>query len=291
MLRLVPLEILTATLIMKTEPISTSLHLISNLKEKILDSTGFSGKTGIILGSGLGALADSLTDKKTVSFSELDGFPVSTVEGHSGEFLSGTLTGTDVMLASGRFHLYEGYDFDTVTIPVKLFRALGIENLIITNSSGSIKKNNPPGTLMAITGHLDCTFRHSIDDPVLQTASVYHDPELIALAEVSAEELGIEISKGTYCWTLGPSYETTAEIEFFDSLGGDAVGMSTVPEIITAGELGMRTLTIACLTNYATGVSKEPLTHQDVLETARKSSASFIALIQKIIENLKQEED
>jgi purine-nucleoside phosphorylase len=126
-LRLVPLEILTATLIMKTEPISTSLHLISNLKEQILDSTGFSGKTGIILGSGLGALADALTDKKAVSYSELDGFPESTVEGHSGEFLTGTLNGSNVMLASGRFHLYEGYDFDTVAIPVKLFKALGIE--------------------------------------------------------------------------------------------------------------------------------------------------------------------
>ena len=275
---------------MKTAPISTSLHLIANLKEQILDITGFSGKTGIILGSGLGALADELTNKKTVSYSELKGFPVSTVEGHSGEFVSGTLNGTDVMLASGRFHLYEGYDFNTVTIPVKLFNALGIENLIITNSSGSIKKENPPGTLMAITGHLDCTFRHTIDDPILQSTTAYHDPELIALAEAFAEELGIEISKGTYCWTLGPSYETT-EIEFFDSLGGDAVGMSTVPEIITAGELGMRTLTLSCLTNYAAGVSEEPLTHEDVLETAQKSSASFIALIQKIIENMRKEED
>lgn len=271
----------------KTNP--PPLHLISELKEQVVDATGFSGNTAIILGSGLGALSESLSDKKTISYSALDGFPVSTVEGHSGELITGSLSGAVVLLASGRFHLYEGYDFETVTIPVKLFNALGIENLIITNSSGSIRKENQPGSLMAITGHLDCTFRHSAGDPVLQTSDVYHHPELLNLAKSSAEELGIDLKTGNYCWTLGPSYETKAEIQYFASLGGDAVGMSTVPEIIAAGEFGIRILTISCLTNYAAGVSDEPLTHEEVIATAEQSGETFTELISTIIAQLHKE--
>ncbi len=259
---------------------------IDLMAEHVLDETRFSGRIAVVLGSGLGGFADGLEDQSIIPYEEIPGYPKSTVEGHSGELVMGRLNGVELIAAKGRFHYYEGYDFDTITIPIQLFSKLGVDHLIITNSSGSMRKNCPPGTLMAITGHMDCTYRHSAGDPKLFIGRPYHDEGLIDLAQTSAKDLGFELAVGNYCWTLGPAYETPAEIEDMQRMGGDAVGMSTVPEIIAAGELGMNILTISCLTNYAAGISPHTLTHDEVMETAKQTGQRFAGLLKAIISKL-----
>ncbi|MDP6339868.1 MAG: purine-nucleoside phosphorylase [Candidatus Marinimicrobia bacterium] len=256
---------------------------IDLMAEQVFDQSGFGGRIAVVLGSGLGGFADGLSDQKIIPYENIPDYPRATVEGHSGELVAGSLDGVEVLAAKGRFHYYEGYEFDEITIPVRLFSKLGIDHLIITNSSGSMNKDCPPGTLMAIMGHMDCTYRHSAADPKLFTGSPYHNPILIEVAQSCASDLELELATGNYCWTLGPSYETPAEIEDMQRLGGDVVGMSTVPEIITAGELGMKVLTISCLTNYAAGISPKLLTHEEVIDTAKKAGEKFTSLLKRII--------
>ncbi|MEA1882074.1 MAG: purine-nucleoside phosphorylase [Candidatus Marinimicrobia bacterium] len=259
---------------------------IDLMAEKVLDQSGFGGWIAVVLGSGQAGFAEGLANQKIVPFEDIPDYPRTTVKGHSGELVAGSMDGVEVLAAKGRFHYYEGYSFDEITIPIRLFSKLGIDHLIITNSSGSMRKNCPPGTLIAITGHMDCTYRHSADDPKLFSGHPYHDLNLVKIAQSSASDLGIELATGNYCWTLGPSYETSAVIEDMRRMGGDAVGMSTVPEIIAAGELEMKVLTISCLTNYAAGISPTPLTHKDVVETAKKAGEKFTGLLKRIISAL-----
>ena len=240
----------------------------------------------VVLGSGLGKITHDLENEVCVPYDSIQGYPKSTVEGHAGQFIAGDLEGTAVLLASGRFHLYEGYDYDTVTLPVRLFHSLGIKTLIITNAAGSVRKQMPPGTLMMITGHIDCTFLESANMPEVVRDSKFHPPSLATQVRETVENLNFPLAEGVYAWTLGPSYETPAEIEMIRDLGGDAVGMSTVPEIRAAGEFGMNVLGISCITNYAAGITKEPLTHKEVLETTEKASEKFIALIKGIIKQI-----
>jgi len=260
---------------------------IELMAEYVLDHSGFGGRTAVILGSGLGGFADGLEAQTVIAYKDITGYPKPTVEGHSGELVIGTLDGVDIIAAKGRFHYYEGYDFDEITIPIHLFSKLGVDHLIITNAAGSMNQACPPGTLMAITGHMDCTYRHSADDPKLYTGSPYYDDSLIDLAKSSADKLGFELATGNYYWTLGPAYETPAEILDMQRMGGDAAGMSTVPEIITAAELGMKTLAISCLTNFAAGISHHTLNHEEVMVTARKTGERFTGLLTTIISGLK----
>jgi purine-nucleoside phosphorylase len=256
------------------------------MAETIQDQANFNGRVAIVLGSGLGPFADNLQDQTIIPYDIIPGYPKSTVEGHSGELVVGSFNETELIAAKGRFHYYEGYEFDEITIPIHVFSKLGVDHLIITNSSGSMDINAPPGTLMAITGHMDCTYRHSADDPNLYQGLPYHDPDLIVLAKSSSEKLGFKLATGNYCWTLGPAYETPAEIKDMQRMSGHAVGMSTVPEIIAGGELGMKILTISCLTNYASGISPHKLTHEEVMETANKSGERFTKLLKEIIASL-----
>ncbi len=189
-------------------------------------------------------------------------------------------------MASGRFHLYEGLDIETVTLPMRLFHALGVENVIITNSAGSVREENAPGSLMAVTGHLDCTFRESAEMPSIVSDSQHHSGELLEIARQSASLNGIDLREGVYAWALGPSYETPAEIEMIRELGGHAVGMSTVPEIRAAAELGMKALTISCLTNYAAGVVDAPITHEEVIIIAAEAGERFGRLLSTIVEQI-----
>ena len=262
---------------------------IDLMAEYVFDQSTFNGHVAVILGSGLGGFAEGLKEQKVIPYQEIPNYPHSTVEGHTGELVIGSMNGVELIAAKGRFHYYEGYSFQEITIPIHLFSKLGVDHLIITNSSGSMNKNCGPGSLMAITGHMDCTYRHSADDPKLYSGEPFHDQVLIQLAIASAEKLGFELATGNYCWTLGPSYETPAEISDMQRMGGDAVGMSTVPEIISAAELGMRILTISCLTNYAAGISTHPLTHEEVVKTAKKTGEQFTGLLKKIISALKLE--
>lgn len=254
--------------------------------EYIYDQTGFSWGIAIVLGSGLGDFADNLSDRQIIKYTDIPGYPKPTVEGHAGELVIGKLAGIPVLGAKGRFHFYEGYDYHTVTLPIRLFHKLGIQTLIITNAAGSTRLAFPPGTLMAINGHIDGTFRHSVEDPEIVSGSPYHDPDLLRFAADSGQESGVEIVTGVYCWTLGPSYETPDEIKYFRSLGADAVGMSTVPEIQAAAKFGVPVLGLSCLTNYAAGITDQPLTHQEVIETAEAVRENFTQLVITIIKHI-----
>lgn len=244
--------------------------------------------TGIILGSGLGHIGEKIQEAVRIPYSEIPGYPKPTVEGHAGELILGHLSGRTIVMASGRFHLYEGWDMNTVTLPVKIFHNLGVQNLIITNSAGSIREQNGPGTLMAIEANLDFTFRESSSPPSIVRSDNYHSREFLKLAAEQADCCGINLRRGVYAWTLGPSYETPAEIEMIKALGGDVVGMSTIPEIRAAAKLGMKILTISCLTNYAAGVSKNSIKHEDVIAVAAEVSEKFSMLLELIVSKISE---
>lgn len=258
---------------------SAESAILSRMEEYIQRSIHIRPRTAVILGSGLGHFADSVDRSISIPYETIPFYPKSSVEGHSGELVGGTIGSEPVLIASGRFHLYEGYDMDTVTLPIRLFRRLGISNLVITNASGSLRKDFSPGTLMGLKGYIDFTFRESANLPETE----YYSPRLLDLAEGIARREGIELKRGTYAWTLGPSFETPAEIRLIRELGGDAVGMSTVPEIRAALDLGLDVLGISCLTNYAAGITTKPLTHQEVMDVAKQVSAPFTRLLKGII--------
>ena len=253
----------------------------------ILEQTGFKGKTAVILGSGLGGFTDALQEKRTLRYSEIPHYPEPTVAGHSGELIIGKLNEKDILVASGRLHMYEGCSIDEVIFTIRVLRECGVDNLIITNSAGSLIKRNSPGTIMIIEGHIDFTFRDDFNDPDLITDRKFHSPELSSIANRIALKNGIAITKGNYCWVLGPGYETSSEIKYFRRFKGSAVGMSTLPEIREAGRLGFKLLTMSLLTNFAAGISKQPLTHEEVLENAGNSTDKMIKLLSGIIEGIK----
>ena len=197
----------------------------------ILDQTNFTGKTGLILGSGLGGFTDVLTKKRILKYSKIPNYPQTSVEGHKGELIIGKLDQKDILVANGRLHLYEGHPIEDIVFPIKVFKECGIQNLIITNSAGSLKKENLPGTIMTIDGHINCTFQDNLDDPKIIKDGKFHSLELLTIAKKVALENDIPIASGNYCWTLGPTYETSSEIQYFTSLKGSSVGMSTLPEI------------------------------------------------------------
>lgn len=256
--------------------------------EFILSKTSFCGNTAIILGSGLGEFAKVLNDRIHLAYSKIPYYPISNVKGHIGELVIGNLFGKEVIIANGRVHFYEGYDRKQVTFPVRVFKKCGIKNLIITNSSGSMQKKNKPGTLMIIKGHIDCTFQNHYKNLKLIKSSNYYSKELIGLTERVAIKNKIEISLGNYCWVLGPSYETPEEIKYFRSNEGDAIGMSTLPEIEEASEQGLKVLSVALLTNYAAGINKNTLSHEEVIAVASKSKTKLIKLLSGIIKDIKE---
>ena len=256
--------------------------LIKDLQEKLR----FNGTTGVILGSGLGSIADVLHEKVSISYNDIESFPVSTVSGHNSDFVSGFYDKNQLLLARGRFHYYEGFDLNTITLPVKVFNQLGVKNIIITNSSGSMKIKNAPGTLMIINGHYDCTFIEGSSMPILKEGEEYYNSKMIKKAKKAAAMNSIKLLKGKYCWTMGPAYETPAEIKFLRKLGGDAVGMSTVPEIEYAKKLNMNILVISALTNFAAGIKDTILTHEDVLVNAKKIGQDFAKLLLATVKNL-----
>ena len=253
------------------------------MAETIRSYSGFQGKKAVILGSGLGSLPDQFENKTIIPYEKIPGYPKTSVEGHSGEFVVGTLNGEEILAAKGRFHYYEGFDISEITLPIRLFHELGIKFVIITNSAGSLRKDYPPGTLMVMIGHLDCTFIEGPELPAINKNSRLYNHEILTIAQKSSLETSIQIKKGVYCWTLGPAYETPDEIKFIQNLGGDAVGMSTVPEIQIAGTLGMATLGISCLTNYAAGITNNLLSHKEVIETANTVKNQFSELVSNIL--------
>ena len=256
------------------------------MKQFIIDRTEIRASIAVVLGSGMGGFCDQMDDVILIPYKDIPDYPESTVRGHAGELAIGSLDNIPLLVAKGRFHFYEGYDIQTITLPVQLFHSLGIKSLIITNAAGSLKLDLQPGSLMIIDSHMDCTFRTSVTEPEEYSGIPYHNPAYIKLAVKSADQIDLAITQGTYCWTLGPSYETPAEVSYIRSLGGDAVGMSTVPEIQAATELGMKVLGISTITNYAAGIIDEPLSHDDVIKVSVQVKDDFTNLLTEIIKGM-----
>lgn len=247
---------------------------------------------GLILGSGLGNLADEIKNAKKIEYSKIPGFPVSTVEGHSGRLVAGKLENMQVIAMQGRFHYYEGYSLRECTLPVRVMKNLGVQKLIITNAAGGVNKNFRPGDLMLITDHINFAMVNPLRGKNLDSFGVRfpdmsnpYDHELIKIAKESAKSEKINLKEGVYLFNSGPSYETPAEIKMARIFGADAVGMSTVPEVIVAVHCGIRVLGISCITNMAAGILNQPLSHKEVIETTELVKEKFIKLVKKIIKD------
>lgn len=246
----------------------------------------------IVLGSGLGALAERLTDAVRISYADIPGFHVPTVEGHRGELVAGTLAGRSVVAQSGRFHLYEGHAAGVAALPTRVFAELGVTTLVVTNAAGGIRPSFLPGTLMLITDHLNLTGQNPLAGPVVPgearfpDMSAAYDAGLRALALEVARAQGITLEQGVYAALLGPSYETPAEIRMLRTLGADAVGMSTAPEVIVANARGIRCLGISTVTNAAAGVSDAKLSHAEVMEAANLVGKRLGDLIEGVVERI-----
>ncbi len=252
---------------------------------------------GLILGSGLGGYEEQLLDPVEISYDEIPGFPASTVPGHAGKFVVGTLKDKRVMVMAGRFHSYEGYGMDKVTLPVRVMRLLGVNTLIVTNAAGGVNTAFKPGDLMLIEDFINLSGKNPLRGknmdqfgPRFPDMSYAYDPELREIARQEAEKLGIDLKRGVYCWMNGPTYETPAEIRMARILGADAVGMSTVPETIVARHAGMRVLGISSITNMAAGVLDQPINHEEVLEVSKSVRSSFRRLVDAVIDRLPEAE-
>ena len=257
-------------------------------------TNGFKPEIGIILGSGLGELADEYCDF-AVSYSDIPNFIKSSIQGHKGRLVFAKINGKNVVLMQGRNHFYEGYSMQEITYPVKVMKALGVKTLILTNAAGAVNQTFKPSDLMIITDHINNmgsnpligSNDNSLGERFPDMSEVYKK-DLIILAEKCAQNLGIDIQKGVYWANSGPSYETPTEINMIRQLGGDAVGMSTVPEAIVANYCGINILGISCITNAASSNLGNKLSHKEVIEFADKAKTKFKALILKIIENIPQ---
>lgn len=256
----------------------------------ILAKTKINPKIGLILGSGLGVLADEMEDAVRIPFESIPYFMKPTAEGHQGELVVGKLQGVEVVILNGRYHYYEGYTLQQVTFPVRVMKLLGVETLILTNACGAVNRNFKPGELMVIKDHINLTANNpligsNVDffGPRFPDASEIYTKNLRDIAKKVAEKNNIKLNEGVYTWWTGPSYETPAEIKMISVLGGDAVGMSTVPEALVASHAGMNVLGISCLTNMASGILPQKLSHQEVLDVAKAVRASFSQLIKDIL--------
>ncbi len=246
----------------------------------------------VVLGSGLGALADHVENAVRISYAGIPGFHVPTVVGHKGELVAGTLGGAQVIMQSGRFHMYEGFAAHESALPVRVFAALGATTLIVTNAAGGIRRAFGPGTLMCISDHINLTGRNPLEGAALPgetrfpDMTVAYDAELRALAKRVALAQGTRLDEGVYAALLGPTYETPSEIRMLERLGVDAVGMSTVPEVIVARARGMRVLGISTITNPAAGIAHGTLNHAEVMEVANQISEKLTRLVAGVVAGL-----
>ena len=254
---------------------------------------------GVVLGSGLGAFADSLVHSVRIPYSQLPGMPEATAIGHRGEFVVGTLGANgagiiDVAVMSGRFHLYEGYTAKQVVTGVRLFRELSVKQVVLTNAAGGINPEYARGALVLITDHINLQGTNPLvgtNDPDLGARfpdmTEAYSPRMRAIARETSVELGIHLYEGVYAAVVGPSYETPAEIRYLKAIGADLVGMSTVPEAISANHMGMEVLGISCVTNLAAGLSGKKLLHEHVLETGQRISGTLIRLLTALLPRLR----
>ena len=276
---------------------SEQKHSSQTRLNQIISATGFirsrtdiKPRFGIVLGSGLGSFADYLDDPVRIKFEQIPHFPVSTVEGHEGQMVIGTFKEIPVLILQGRFHYYEGYDMDQVVFPIRCMIRMGIPNLIVTNAAGSVDPDYMPGDLMLIEDHIkfhaDSPLRGPNIDafgPRFNDMSDPYTQKVRTLARACAEELSIPIKEGVYYYMAGPSYETRSEVRAIRTLGANAVGMSTVPEVIVAAHAGMNVMGLSCITNMATGILDQPIGHEEVIKTGESVKETFIRLLQEIL--------
>jgi purine-nucleoside phosphorylase len=249
-------------------------------------------EVAVVLGSGLRTLSDSVDDAVRVPYSDLPGFPQPTVAGHGGELVCGTLDDVRVMMQSGRLHLYEGHTPEAVVLPVRTFADLGVDTLVVTNAAGGMRSSLAPPTLMLIADHVNAMWRNPLLGPNLDGEERFpdmsepYDAGLRELARSVARERSIPLAEGVYAGVLGPNYETPAEVRMLARLGADAVGMSTVPEVIAARARGMRVLGISAITNLAAGISPSTLRHEEVLAAGERISETSGHLVRGVVKKL-----
>lgn len=265
-------------------------HMIEKAADVLRQRMPAPPAIGLILGSGLGVLADEIEEAVRIPYEDIPGFPVSTVEGHAGRLVYGRLEGATVVAMQGRFHYYEGYSLREVTFPVRVMKALGVRQLIVTNAAGGVNEQFRPGDLMIISDHINLLGTNPLigpNDPELgprfPDMTEAYSRRLRQLAKETAARLGVRVHEGVYVANTGPSYETPAEIRMIRTLGGDAVGMSTVPEVIVARHGGMEVLGISCISNMAAGMSDAPLHHDEVVETAERVKTDFLRFVKAIV--------
>ena len=249
-------------------------------------------RVAIVLGSGLGFLADEVGRATRMPYKDIPGFPEPGVAGHKGELVAGTLDGVAVVVQSGRFHLYEGHPPEVAALPARVFHALGVATLILTNAAGGIRPTFRPGTLMLIADHINLMWKNPLIGPVapgderFPDMSDPYDGGLRTIARAVARDARIPLEEGVYAGLLGPSYETPAEVRMLQRIGADAVGMSTVPEVIAARARGMRCLGFSTITNLAAGLSAQPLSHAEVLEVGTRVAGQLGTLIKGVLREL-----
>lgn len=258
--------------------------------ERVREKVDFVPKTALVLGSGLGNFADNIKVEAELSYSEIDGFPVSTVPGHAGKFIFGFLGTVPIVCMKGRIHFYEGYDITDVVLPIRLMKLLGAEILFLTNASGGVNASFQAGDLMLITDQISCFVRNPLIGPNIDALgtrfpdmTTIYDRKLRCVIEETAKENGIDLKEGVYLQLTGPSFESAAEIRMIRTMGADAVGMSTAVEAIAARHMGMRVCGISCVCNLAAGMTENPLTHEEVQEAAAKTAPLFTKLLKESI--------
>ena len=248
---------------------------------------------GLILGSGLAGLANHFDDVRRVPYADIPGFPTPTVVGHPGMLIAGSLAGRPVVALAGRFHMYEGHDATLAALPARVLAALGADVLFVSNAAGGIRRTLRPGDLMIIADHMNLTGRNPLfgavvpgDDRFPDMSNPY-DPALRTQLREAGRRVGVPLVDGVYGWALGPSYETPAEVRMFERFGADAVGMSTVPEVIAARASGMRVAGMSCVTNLACGITTAPVNHEEVLAVTRQVTGRFEAVVTEWVRALR----
>jgi purine-nucleoside phosphorylase len=261
--------------------------------ENILERIDFKPEIGLILGSALGSLSEEIEDKVIIDYKDIPNFLVSTVKSHAGKLILGKLRGKNIVCMSGRFHYYEGYDFEQLAIPIRVFKLLGVHTVILTNAAGAINTEYRPGDIMIIRDHIKLTGASpargvNIEElgPRFFDVSDMYTKELRNLTKGCAKELGIELKEGVYFFATGPQFETPAEIRAMRILGGDTVGMSTVTEAITAAHCGVKVLGLSLVTNMAAGVLDQPITSEEVDEAGRLASSKLKRLVGEIVSRI-----
>jgi len=279
---------------MAAEPSSSSLYdRAEKAARAIRARANLKPSVAVVLGSGLGAFADELTDATSIPYQDIPGFARATVEGHAGALVIGKASGVALAAMQGRFHSYEGYSLEEVTFPIRVLKLLGAETLVLTNASGALNVEFVPGSLMVISDHINLLGSNPLigpnDDrfgPRFPDLTAVYAPELQSVVIDEARGMDLQMRRGVYAALSGPSYETPAEIHMVRTLGADAVGMSTVPEAIVARHMNMQVVGISCITNLAAGVSSRPIDHSQVMAIGERVREQFTELLRRVIKRL-----